>query len=316
MPKLPRPRNLEEALNRSENIARNRQRVRQQYENDRRQRLQTILEYLKSTAQNPNNLCLRQTGFTEEGLESIIAIVDHLPRSRIGRPSIIKNTADQIFLVLSFFHTASFHVVYMSTMHLVKGESTVWRVLWQTIEYLNAILTPALLTQTRDRDPAIPDIALVFDCTVVRIPVPRDQTRPVDTHYSGKHKFHCVKWNCGVNVVTGRCATISRPAEGAVHDWMVHQTHWPEITRILGEERYMADSAYVGGRALHNAIITDAQDDGEHTTDRVIVERFFGRLKSLFRILQGTWKHTMAKLYSVFHLCVSRGISEKGTKLA
>ncbi|KAH7815639.1 putative DDE superfamily endonuclease [Monocercomonoides exilis] len=133
------------------------------------------------------------------------------------------------------------------------------------------------------------DVAIVLDCTVLPINKPGGSLMNCKKFYSGKHHIYCVNVEVGVNPAVGTACTISFVHTGSTHDFTVFKEHCPLFKDQLKGSKIQADSAYIGAKPELDAIITQLVGTQELASKRVIVERFFGRLKTLFPVFRRQW---------------------------
>ena len=136
--------------------------------------------------------------------------------------------------------------------------------------------------------PLAPGAALIVDCTVCKIRRPDLPFRKAKRFFSGKHSMYCLKKEVCVNVRTGTAALITPAFPGSVHDMSVLRSHAQEVRNVLGGKALLADLGYRGAENDIPTIIVCGEQD-ELRSRRVLVECFFGRLKTLFFILSRTW---------------------------
>lgn len=79
----------------------------------------------------------------------------------------------------------------------------------------------------------------------------------------------------------------------------------------------LADSGYEGAQELVRAITPIKKGQGlalsaseelhnSHVaTNRVVCENFYGRMVSLFRVISGTYRHSHARINTIFRICVA-----------
>ena len=132
-------------------------------------------------------------------------------------------------------------------------------------------------------------VSSVVDCTVVEIAGPDLPFGQKDDFYSGKHKKHCLKKEVIVNVRSGTAAMVSEARPGSVTDIVVLKDHAEQVNHMLGVTMMLADDGYRGDTRVNNLILASNGGEGE-TRARLIVERFFGRLKNVFFVFSQIWE--------------------------
>ncbi|KAH7815635.1 putative DDE superfamily endonuclease [Monocercomonoides exilis] len=153
-----------------------------------------------------------------------------------------------------------------------------------------------------DRIRGTEEVALVFDCSVFPVNKTGKEFNCGSDCFSGKHKIYCVKVEVGVNPKTGTASTVSKVHGGAVHDYVVFREHYSQFAARLDGGKIMADSAYVGAKSELGAIITKPVGTPELAAHRVNVERFFGRLKTLFTIFRRPWPLKISSIAEYFYV--------------
>ena len=152
-----------------------------------------------------------------------------------------------------------------------------------------------------------PQCICAVDASVQEIPRPRVDQK---NFYSGKHHFHCLKMQVAVGP-TGMAVDINGPFPGSVHDYKIFRdltftrykinTEKDRIQRInpgFPTISALFDKGYYG---VHNIIAEaklpirkpvgrdlsqqDIDFNNRISQDRIIVERWFGRLKRIWRIM-------------------------------
>ena len=140
-----------------------------------------------------------------------------------------------------------------------------------------------------ERHPSVPGASLVVDCTVCPIMRPTRSFKEATVFFSGKHWFYALKKEVCVNVRSGTAAIISPSFPGSVHDVMVLRSHAEQINDVMQGRSLLADLGYRGAEHDIPTIIVCGRHDRELRAFRVVVECFFGRLKSLCSIFSTTW---------------------------
>ncbi|KAH7825432.1 putative DDE superfamily endonuclease [Monocercomonoides exilis] len=144
------------------------------------------------------------------------------------------------------------------------------------------------------------DVGVVVDCTVLPINRPAGSLQFGTKFFSGKHHIYCVKAEVGVYPRTGTASTVSSIHTGSTHDFSIFKEHFPQFKAQLGGSKVLADSAYIGARADLDAYITKPVGTPQLASRRVIVERYFGRLKTLFAVFRHNWPFQVEKIADYF----------------
>eukprot|EP00732_Lithocolla_globosa_P000763 Lithocolla_globosa_v1_NODE_290_length_4624_cov_1165.781571.p2 type:complete len:303 gc:universal NODE_290_length_4624_cov_1165.781571:1257-2165(+) len=150
----------------------------------------------------------------------------------------------------------------------------------------------------------------VLDTTACRIQRPSSEPWQ-KLFYSGKHKFHCLKYEVVVRIRDGVIVFISRMgAPGSIHDLTVYRKGLlPAMIHIF--EHLLADKAYICNGL---PFVTPYKGNPCYLSDferkfncfmstfRVIVERTIGRMKS-FSCLRQQWRHDLDLHHIAFSVC-------------
>ena len=84
-------------------------------------------------------------------------------------------------------------------------------------------------------------------------------------------------------------AMTSKEYPGSVADIEVLRRHANEVNEMLGETKMLADKGYRGDPLVPNCLVV-SQDNQAETNARLVVERFFGRLKNYFIVFSRRWE--------------------------
>jgi hypothetical protein len=134
-------------------------------------------------------------------------------------------------------------------------------------------------------------------------------------YYSGKYKRHCIKVQALVTP-DGQCVHLSRVFRGCMHDKLLF--HLSGAIRLLKEQDdtgreqcklILADLGYLGiQRSGARAVLPHKPAAGQELTaqqkkenrilpqDRILIENFFGRCKSLFGMCSWRYKGCVKQL--------------------
>lgn len=158
-------------------------------------------------------------------------------------------------------------------------------------------------------------IHLIVDGTVCPINRPSN-TEDMLYHLSGKHKSVCIKYEVGVNVVTGEIVWVGGPIGGSVHDMLLLRMGGL-LDRMEPGEKMLADKGYVGEDESDKILTPTKRDRGMEERDlpvevqlrnrkiqnvRVLVEHSIGRIKR-FSILRDRFRNVLEMHGMVFRVC-------------
>lgn len=170
------------------------------------------------------------------------------------------------------------------------------------------------------------DAVGALDATLLPVVKPRNPIENRD-YYSGKHSRHGIKLQALV-APDGVCIHIGGIVEGRHNDFYLYQqsglarvmAHSEENEfgeRVMVRPPILADGGYLGIRTtypeaiipirrLPNRQLTPEQRESNRllSQDRSIVERFFGRLKLYWGILQRPYRCDRTSLLTLAKICV------------
>ncbi|KAH7832376.1 putative DDE superfamily endonuclease [Monocercomonoides exilis] len=242
------------------------------------------------------------TGFTKSEFDLLVRLVQPEIYPHPGKRRVIEKLDDQLFLLLNFFHFGSPTVSHLITSPFLKTQDATIRLIHSFLQSVKVSLSDVFLTFRPDRIRGMEEVALVLDCTVLPVNKTGKEFNCGSDCFSGKHKIYCVKVEVGVNPKTGTASTVSKVHGGAVHDYVVFREHYSQFAARLDGGKIMADSAYIGAKSELGAIITKPVGTPELAAHREIVERFFGRLKTLFTIFRRPWPLKISSIAEYFYV--------------
>lgn len=123
--------------------------------------------------------------------------------------------------------------------------------------------------------------------------------------YSGKHKKHTIKYEVGVQSISGNIVWISGGLPGSIHDLTMARIG--NIQSYLFPFEYvLADKAYIGEEQFITPIRSPQTEEEELynriiSTHRITVEHTIGRLKN-FNCLSHKWRHNILLHPIIFNL--------------
>ena len=94
---------------------------------------------------------------------------------------------------------------------------------------------------------------------------------------------------------------ISDEYPGSVPDIEILKRHPEEVNRMLGATRLLADKGYRGDPHVPNLVVV-SQTNEVQTRARLIVERFFGRLKNSFIVFKKVWELSWMRFSDYFNV--------------
>ena len=153
-------------------------------------------------------------------------------------------------------------------------------------------------------------VTIVVDTTVCPIERPGSQYGELQRfYYSGKHHYHCVKYEVALCRKTNRVVWVSPQVRGAMHDVTVFRTMGLK-DNLLPQELALADKGYVGDEKVmapikgRNLQQVDLIWNSIVSRNRIVIENFFSRVK-WFQFTQIPWRHAIEDHELAFHTLVN-----------
>jgi len=269
------------------------------------------------------------TGFTNQEFQEIVSLIAPMMIVR-GRGRRGMDVEDSLALFLAW---ATSGMTYKEiARHFMIPIASVKTTISKFIERGKDPLVKTFIPQTLE-DAAtdavfhhFPDAIGAVDATVIPIcrPCCPDDQKKI---YCGKHKIHCVKFQCLVNA-EGQAIHISQVVEGKIHDKKLFDSS--SLQRFVTEQMnvggqnmvvrkpILCDRAYTGIQVVYpeaiimkkkppGAELTDDENRFNHhlSSDRMIVENYFGRLKVLFGVIKETFRCEIRLLESLIPMLVA-----------
>jgi hypothetical protein len=166
-----------------------------------------------------------------------------------------------------------------------------------------------------------PECGMVVDATVQDRGSPVGRYDEAQRYHSGKHHCYCLK----SQVITDRqdaAVLVTSGVPGAMDDMFLFRAHTGELEELIhrhaGEPvTILADKGYIGNPGCPHVVLVTAhrkpplrvltpeqqQDNAEIGSERVIIENFFGRMRTKFHITSGRWPHREEFYPIVFEIC-------------
>ena len=108
--------------------------------------------------------------------------------------------------------------------------------------------------------------------------------------FSGKHSIYCLKKDVVVNATTGTAAFVESAYPGSIHDITNLRKSATHLIRITQGSTLLADKGYRGGEAdVGTLLVVTEQSPSSLRNKRVLVECYFGRLKSKNATFSRKW---------------------------
>ena len=260
----------------------------------------TFFDHVKNTMfQGDRNLMFESLRINEAMFESTLNIIDSIPLATRGRRSFVHSHKDKLLFLLLFL-TQGMGALKMACLPKIKSHAQVLNVLHDVVKLFGRTIVENTITFRREHWEDFPQCSTVVDCTVVEITGPALLFHERAKYHSGKHKKQCLKKEVIVNVRSGTAAMISDEHPGSVSDITVLRRHAREVNRMLGQSSMLADKGYRGDTLVPNVIVVGDHLDEHICAYRLIVERFFGRLKNTFIVFSQRWTMDVSSFSDFF----------------
>ena len=243
---------------------------------------------------------LRRVAISTEFFNSALNLVDSIRVQRRGRPGFVHTQRDKLLFLIIFLKEGS-AALRDVCLPVIKDSTTVMRNLHQAALLFKDPLVRNMVRFNHERLDDLPLVSTVVDCTVVEIKGPDTPFGQKDPYFSGKHGKHCLKKEVIVNIRSGTAAMISEAHPGSIPDIEVLRRHSTEVNAMIGASRMLADQGYRGDTCVPNCKVVSRGNAIEQRA-RIIVERFFGRLKNVFFVFSGVWELSPRSFDSFFDI--------------
>jgi hypothetical protein len=183
---------------------------------------------------------------------------------------------------------------------------------WQRL-----FITEPGLNLTLPTDDNFPNAGFIVDATVQQINKPAGTFEERKPWFSGKHNIYCLKSQV-ISDLKGTAIHITTSIKGATHDLAIFKMSLPELDMIIdhhtnGQDKVLADKGYQCGEIKclitpHKGKVDDLsrpqlQFNDRHSKSRVVIENYFGRLKSKFAITANKYRGDHEHYEDIFILC-------------
>ena len=234
---------------------------------------------------------------------SLKIILEDIPYDTRGKVSYFNSTSSKILLLLLYFQTASPFFITTLTNGKVKTTEQILRAVKRAITlFRNDILDATIIYRNEN---FADHFTAIVDCTIVRRSHPLTSFSEAKKFYSGKSCCYCYKKEVVVNSITGSAFYISPGRPGSVHDMVLLRNTSRYIQDIIVDNGILADKGYVGADGIISSIKipSDSECDAELKSQRSLIERYFGRLKTRFNVLNGVFPLSDENFDDIFDLC-------------
>lgn len=281
--------------------------------------------------------CNTFCGFTADEFLTLYQLVSDSIEENTGRGMKSKITKqDKLLMVLCYLK-------HYETLDKMKetfsiSDSYLHHILQTTIDAITPILYDCYVNNLNDRigkenedeNEKFSEAKFVMDITFQPIWKPTGTYNEVKQYFSGKHKACGLKSQC-IHDRKGRVVHCISGVRGSVHDLTICRNNLEEVKRVIKkpaiddeieDERdlywsVLVDAGYRGLQKSLNAIMPYKKKPNKRFTNRqkkfnkklasqrVICERFYGRLKGKFRITSSKYRNSRDEYSKHFRLCVA-----------
>lgn len=259
------------------------------------------------------------TGFTQDEFEKIWDhVAEEFMTSKKGRKQ--KISPKDILLILLNYIRRYPRIEEQCAIFSLKP-STLENIIAKYIPLMAKALKQDLIDAVANQAPTyhqnFPECGYIVDATVQEINKPSLSFDVAKEYYSGKHDLYCLKSQLIVNV-QGLAVFIASSIKGSIHDKLVFDQCLDDFKKILAlhpqsPAKILADKGYQDNHSevlvtpykgnsatLTREQLTFNQKLGEV---RIIVENFFGRLKSRYEIMEKRYRGSHEMYSDIFTIC-------------
>lgn len=269
-------------------------------------------------------VCRSLTGFVPEEIEKLVAISEGcFIISGKGRRIRLK-PIDFIVILLHYlrcypsFERGAF-LFNLKTSTYEKYVKTAYEAV-RDLYYQNFVVNPAEHFELPVSD-EFPEASYVVDATVQKIYTPLGPFLNAKPYFSGKHYCYCLKSQV-ICDAKGAALHVVAGIPGATHDLAIFRDNMESFQNSIVKvhtnsgPKILADKGYISSE-FSDVLITPfkgmpydlSPQQNEHNQElasaRVVVERFFGRLKNRWDIMKAEYRGNRDEYQNIFKLCVA-----------
>ena len=220
--------------------------------------------------------------------EQALALVSDVVGERRGRKSAICTNGEKL-LFLMLYMARGVEVLELIVKKFIKTREHVMERAKTFAALFHDSIVEGAVRNFDETHAAAPGASLVVDCTVCPTRRPKQPYKDAKVFFSGKHWFYALKKEVCINIQSGTAALISPEFPGSVHDIMILRSHKDIINETLQGHSMLADLGYRGAEHDVPTLIVCGPEDTGLRSSRVLVECFFGRLKTLWSFFPKVW---------------------------
>ena len=231
----------------------------------------------------------RELRIDRNTFEDLVNAVADLPLQRRGRRAFVFSHRERV-LFIHVFLSFGLNVTHTLLLPRIKSTSEVGamarRIATEYADRMRAVFITHRNAPRNDQGRA----CFVIDCTVVQTKRPCLPFEEAKNWFSGKHYIYCLKKEVVVNASDGTAAFVESAFPGSVHDLTILRRGANNVLQVTGDAPILADKGYRGGETnVRTLIVVTEQSPAALRNRRVVVECFFGRLKSKFTTFSRKW---------------------------
>jgi hypothetical protein len=285
-----------------------------------------LFEELIST-DKPNEKLHALTGFSIAEFLELFSVVEECFATRSQGKKAFITPKDSFFLLLVHLKTNRSHNDLAATYNLEKH--AVFRSINKALDRSSPVLQDRFVKcysfqeqQSNGWISGTTDHTAILDVTFQPTTKPIAHWIDQKLFFSGKHWDYGVKTQT-INAQNGICMSFVSGLPGARHDYDIFIQSLAAVKDKLlkgsglSDYTVLADLAYIGGSQSPEIVLKtpkrsdqitcpeDFEWNNFITRHRVIVERFYGRLKLKFKIMRDTYSYSKDNYSKVAGLCIA-----------
>lgn len=278
-----------------------------------------------TSIQGDDKRCIILTGFSSQEFTELLLLCENDIPINIGRGKQSKFTqADKFLIVLCYLKHYETQAKLGENFSISKAQIN--RIIATAVPVISEILYFKYAISL-DADDAVYEEFIhskfVMDVTIQKIWKPLGTFQERKQYYSGKHKLYGIK-TLTLHQRMGLMVACWSGVPGAVHDSVIANENHASIKELIvtdsmieDEVQIFADKGFIGCETKLPVVIPYkkkpnkelTQKQGEYNKSlsihRVICERWYGRLKSLFRIIASEYHNDRDEYEVFFRLCAA-----------
>lgn len=278
-----------------------------------------------TSIQGDDKRCIILTGFSSSEFIELLLLCENDIPINMGRGKQSKFTqADKFLVVLCYIKHYETQAKLGENFSISKAQIN--RIISTAAPLISTILYSKYAISLDVDDTVYEEFInakFVMDVTIQKIWKPLGTFQERKQFYSGKHKLYGIK-TLTLHQRTGLMVACWSGVPGAVHDSVIATDNHADIKKMIEsdgmveeEVQIFADKGFIGCETKLPVVIPYkkkpnkelTQKQGEYnkalSSHRVICERWYGRLKSLFRIIASEYHNDRDEYEVFFRLCAA-----------